>query len=122
MGIEVHDHGKKQTTTKREEMSKMSNLLRETISTLNKNGKNSGDVRFVQSPRCSFSWDEFAALADRDYNSGYGGNEVLQELVVVGDVWWLERHEYDGSEWWEYKERPKQIDRGIPDNNDVWEK
>lgn len=22
------------------------------------------------------------------------------------DVLWLERHEYDGSEWWEYKTMP----------------
>ena len=26
--------------------------------------------------------------------------------MVVGNNWWLERHEYDGSEWWEYKQFP----------------
>ena len=97
-------------------------LLVETINTLNENGKTSEDVRFVQSPKRSFSWGEFAALADRAYNSGYGGNEVLLELVVVGDVWWLERREYDGSEWWEYKECPKRKAYDVPDDNDVWEK
>lgn len=96
-------------------------LLEETIKTLNENGKTSEDVRFVQSLKCSFSWGEFAALADRAYNSGYGGNEVLLELVVVGDVWWLERHEYDGAEWWEYKECLKQLAYAVPDDNDVWE-
>lgn len=24
----------------------------------------------------------------------------------MGDDWWLERHEYDGSEWFELKELP----------------
>lgn len=24
----------------------------------------------------------------------------------MGDDWWLERHEYDGSEWFELKECP----------------
>lgn len=27
--------------------------------------------------------------------------------MIVGDDWWMERHEYDGSEWWEFKELPK---------------
>lgn len=35
--------------------------------------------------------------------------DVLEDFVVVGDNWWIERHEYDGNEWWEYKEKPKQI-------------
>lgn len=29
--------------------------------------------------------------------------------MVVGDDWWLERHEYDGSEWWEFKRLPSPI-------------
>ena len=33
--------------------------------------------------------------------------EVAEDLVVVGDNWWIERHEYDGNEWWEYKEKAK---------------
>jgi len=28
-------------------------------------------------------------------------------LTVAGDDWWLERHGYDGSEWWEFKTLPK---------------
>jgi len=24
----------------------------------------------------------------------------------VGDDWWLERHEYDGSEWWVFQKLP----------------
>lgn len=26
------------------------------------------------------------------------------DLIVCGKNWWLERHEYDGAEWWEFKE------------------
>lgn len=40
------------------------------------------------------------------YDSGFG----IQELF--GTIWytdgtWSERGEYDGSEWWEHRERPK---------------
>jgi hypothetical protein len=41
-----------------------------------------------------------------NYDDGFGGNEIPLSLVVVGDDWWLERGEYDGSEWWEFKRLP----------------
>lgn len=28
-------------------------------------------------------------------------------LKIVGDNWWLERHEYDGAEWFEFKTLPQ---------------
>lgn len=31
---------------------------------------------------------------------------VATDLVLVGDDWWIERAEYDGSEWWEFKSIP----------------
>jgi hypothetical protein len=41
------------------------------------------------------------------YDSGYGGQELY------GNVWlangeWLERGEYDGSEWWRHVKRPNE--------------
>lgn len=32
--------------------------------------------------------------------------ESVLDLLVVGNNWWLERHNYDGSEWWEFKRLP----------------
>lgn len=56
------------------------------------------------------TWEEFLLWADFKYDGGYGVNEVSLNLVVVGQDWWLERHEYDGSEWWELKEIPLKED------------
>jgi len=42
---------------------------------------------------------------DFDYCEGYGSQE-LYGLVLFDDNSWLERGEYDGSEWWEYKKPP----------------
>lgn len=88
------------------------NLLQETEEIITANGKELSEVLFVMSkslgrPAISFSWDEFAALADFEYDDGYGGNEIESTLKVVGDNWWLERGEYDGSEWWEFKTMPE---------------
>lgn len=50
-------------------------------------------------------YNQFLDSLDFEYDRGYG----LQELY--GTVWledgmWMERGEYDGSEWWEVRERP----------------
>ena len=47
---------------------------------------------------------QFDRLDTRYYNS-YGGQEVFG-IVVFKDSSWLERGEYDGAEWWEYKKTP----------------
>lgn len=84
----------------------MVNLLKETIGVLNENGKNPANVLWVGDTTLHFSWKDFEKMADREYDGGFGGAEVLRKLLIVGDDWWLERHEYDGSEWWEYKSLP----------------
>lgn len=94
------------------------NLLSETIEVLKSNGKVPADVLWVGvkphswkknvDPMPIGSWANFASFADFEYDAGYGGNEVAGSLLVVGTDWWLERGEYDGSEWWEFKTLPRQ--------------
>lgn len=47
-----------------------------------------------------------------NYDNGYGGQN-LYGTVWLEDKTWLERGEYDGSEWWEHKVAPE-----IP--SDLW--
>jgi hypothetical protein len=93
----------------------MSNLLKETLEILEENNRNPSQVRWVGSidGKYAISWDEFAKVADLEYDSSYGWQEIADDLVVVGSNWWLERHEYDGSEWWEYKTTPKKSAKPI---------
>ena len=94
----------------------MTNLLSETLIILTEHNKKPEDVRWVgvnhtkpwskENGWAIGSWEEFVRLANFVYDSSYGGNEIKLGLVVVGDDWWLERHEYDGSEWWEFKTLP----------------
>jgi hypothetical protein len=84
----------------------MSNLLKETIEYLKRNNKTPSDVLWCGNTEFYFSWEVFTEMANKEYNDGYGGNNVPLELKIVGKDFWLERHEYDGSEWWEYKELP----------------
>lgn len=107
------------------------NLLKETIEVLKNAGKSPADVQWVgvtakqwkKRPAVVGSWDQFAALADFSYNAGYGGNEVEGDLVIVGDNWWLERGEYDGSEWWGFKTLPLKTENAEPlTQNDLLER
>jgi hypothetical protein len=51
-------------------------------------------------------YDAFLQSLDREYHSGYGGQELY------GTIWytsgnWSSRGEYDGSEWWDYHTCPE---------------
>jgi len=48
-------------------------------------------------------WENFKEVANVEYDSGFGSPQVAEDLIIMGSDFWLERHEYDGSEWWEYK-------------------
>lgn len=87
------------------------NLLNETHDSLLRGGKTPADVKWVGNSEFYFTWNEFASIADFEYDDGYGGQNIAHDLLVVGKDFWLERHEYDGSEWWEYKELPKKPEK-----------
>ena len=90
----------------------MENLLEETKEKLAVCHKTPKDVLWIGTSDGSeaITWEEFEKLADFDYDDGYGAAEIRMDLVVVGKDWWLERYEYDGSEWWEYKKQPKLLE------------
>ena len=57
--------------------------------------------------KLAISKEDFFALKPVEYDSGFGGQEIAKDLIVVfTDGSWLERYEYDGSECWEYNESP----------------
>ena len=86
----------------------MTNLYEETAKVLLRYGKSMSDVVFVSGNGHEIPLDNFIETAKSyDYDNGFGGEEVPIDLLVVGKDWWIERHEYDGSEWWEYKTLPQ---------------
>ena len=95
------------------------NLLKETIEDLKANGRTEADVLWVGRNYIDYknypnrvyvpyksTWEDFCSKADFFYDAGYGSPEIPMDLIVVGKDFWLERHEYDGSEWWEFKTMP----------------
>lgn len=81
------------------------NLLKETVDVLKDNGKTLLDIEWVGTIDSEYECN-LCELIDIDYDNGYGGAEIPSGFILAGNDFWLERHEYDGSEWWEYKELP----------------
>ncbi len=84
----------------------MVNLKEETINVLKIHGKTLSDIIWFGNDKVELTGSLELAL-DFDYYEKYGTQEVLVDLILVGNDFWLERHEYDGSEWWEYKTYPE---------------
>lgn len=91
----------------------MTNLLKETEECLRKWQYNTfDDVQSIQLKGRRISIKRFKELADIDYDSGYGFQLVESGLVILlKDGTWMERAEYDGSEWWRHVVRPRLIEK-----------
>lgn len=81
------------------------NFLKETIGDIETAGKTPEQIIFIGSEESGHecTWQEFLQLADFDYDAGFGAQEVATDLIIVfedGSKMW--RHEYDGSERWDY--------------------
>ena len=85
------------------------NLYAETVQAMKSIDKDPSDIGRIGSYDGEYecTWVEFCSLADFHYNSGYGGTEVATDLIIMfTDGTWMERKEYDGSEWWSYVTPP----------------
>ena len=87
----------------------MKNLWEETISVLKDHYLTWEDVDHIilDGDNVTISKENFEELARKtDYDNGWGAAEIRTDLIIVGWNWWLERNEYDGSEWWEFRTMP----------------
>ena len=97
----------------------MTNLLEETTKFLQRYNKTFADIIAICIDDCQITKENFIRCANVQYNSGYGTPEVYTDLKLVGKDFWLERAEYDGSEWWEYKSMPNYQEFPIKEINSL---
>lgn len=82
----------------------MANLLEETLEVLETYNLTIKDIKWIGSE--DFKIQNFFDIANIIYDEGFGGQRIPYDLVIVGEDWWLERAEYDGSEWWRFMKKP----------------
>ena len=103
------------------------NFLKETKTVIEGSGHTTDDIEFIGNQNRTISlggWEGFAKAIDRVYDSGYGGNEVVDDLAIFfKDHSVMSRHEYDGAEWWEYipsSESHKEAPVAVLDPDKAW--
>lgn len=82
------------------------NLKQETINVLEQHGLSVDDIEWIGTKEYTIPFDRELSVLDVEYYGGYGGQEIAHDLIIVGKDFWLERLEYDGAEWWEFKTMP----------------
>lgn len=85
----------------------MRNLWQETNEKLAENSKSFNDVVAICGNDFQITKKEFEKYSNTEYDSGFGSPKIAEDLLIIGADFWLERHEYDGSEWWEFKQMPQ---------------
>lgn len=86
------------------------NALEEIKEVLEENNKTTDNITAIRVTLDKGDWDNIKIytledLKDLHYVRGYGAQE-LRGFILLDDNDWLERLEYDGAEWWEYRRNP----------------
>lgn len=96
----------------------MAELIQETKDFIAALGYTKDDIQWIGGQDFVVPLDCFWNAAPQFYDAGYGWAEVAEDFkIVFKDGSWMERAEYDGSEWWNYKCCPKRPLRIVPVNN-----
>jgi hypothetical protein len=83
------------------------NLKNETIEVINENGYNIDDIKWIGTHDFKIPIDLFWKLADYNYNVFSIHQQVISDLIIVGDTWWMERNHFDNAEWWNFHKVPE---------------
>ena len=94
----------------------MRNLQRQTLDAIVQASKTVEDIAYCNIKMRSISYEQKELLKgkvfdidklDFMYDDGYG-SQLIYGFIVFNDKTWLERSEYDGSEWWDYRKCPSE--------------
>ena len=81
------------------------NLKEESLEVLRIHGKCKEDLKYVCGDDFRISREQFWKLADTEYDP-YGAPEIATDLTIIGEDFWMERSEYEGSELWDFHTMP----------------
>ena len=81
------------------------NLREETPEALRIHGKSKEDIKYVCGEDFQISLEQFWELSDTEYDP-YGAPEIATDLTLIGEDFWMERGEYEGTELWDFHTMP----------------
>lgn len=84
----------------------MQNLKNELNNILIKNKLTLNDILWVGTRDYKINKQKFLDNINFQYDNGYGLRHIATDLIVVGADFYIERRDYDGSEWWHFNKIP----------------
>lgn len=82
-------------------------IIQETKDYIDALGYGKEDIQWIGGRDFTIPINNFWNSKPQMYDSGYGTQEVAPDLIIAfKDHTWIQREEYDGSEWWEYYRYP----------------
>jgi hypothetical protein len=89
----------------------MTNLYDETVTILEIHNKTIADIEYIGTLETKINTHKALELMKKtNYDDGFGGQEIADNLMIRGNGFVMTRGEYDGSEWWDYM----QTDPSLP--------
>lgn len=87
----------------------MIDLIQETKNYMASLGYKKEDIAWIGGRQFAVPINCFWDCPPQMYDPGYGSVHVAIDLTIVfKDNTWLERQEYDGSEWWVHRKAPQE--------------
>ena len=87
----------------------MIDLIQETKDYMTALGYKKEDIAWIGCKNFTVPIKNFWDCPPQMYDAGYGTQHVAADLIIMfQDNTWLERKEYDGSEWWEHRQAPQE--------------
>lgn len=91
---------------------KIINFLDETKQFLSAYDKTLQDIKAIRTNEGNVKdIKKFFKFMDFEYNCDFGMYVIPLDLILIGNDFWLERYEYDGSEEWRFKSYPTLSDQ-----------
>ena len=82
----------------------MYDIIQETKDFMTAHGYSRKDIQWIGGKDFTIPVSDFWDSKPQFYDAGYGWQQVATDLTIVfKDGSWLERDEYDGSEWWQHR-------------------
>ena len=80
-------------------------ILKEIESILENHNLTPEDIHWIGNKEVKTNWENFKNITDVEPDFR---DKIACDILIVGDGWWLERYYHTGTEWWGFRQYPKE--------------
>jgi len=81
-------------------------VLKHVLGIVNSFGKKESEIKWVGNEKEKMTWDQFKNHVDFQRYDGSASDDIVYDLMIVADDWYLSRVEEYGDEYWRFNTHP----------------